>query len=45
MKKEDFKLEEKACVKILGMSLETYRKSLEKIVAPKFEKETKEKNK
>ncbi len=33
MKKEDFKLEEKDCAKMLGMSLETYRNSLEKIVA------------
>ena len=42
MNKKEYILEEKDCAKMLGMSLEEYRVSLETVVAPRFERENKE---
>ena len=45
MNKKEYILEEKDCAKMLGMSLEEYRVSIETVVAPRFERENKEKQK
>lgn len=42
MNQKEFIKEEKDCADLVGMSLNEYQKSLEKVVPPKFEKETKE---